>query len=206
MAKYSNETFLERQLDRLSKQTGLFLVRLFYVPCLKKPEDRDLGVAAVAHCAVPMNLVGRSQIFPAALHVRSSAACRACLERKRTGRAHASGAQIWLGAACANLFPYWIGPDSFVAALVARISLRLRGSRRENFLKAASLCCSDYIAFCDQDDIWLREKLAVVESYLRRNHCMLLQHRFRLINHAGNVISSDLNWEEELRSAPWRHS
>jgi glycosyltransferase involved in cell wall biosynthesis len=77
---------------------------------------------------------------------------------------------------------------------------------RENFLKAASLCSSDYIAFCDQDDIWLKEKLAVVESHLRRNQCMLLQHGFRLINHAGNVISSDLNWEEELRSAPWRHS
>jgi glycosyltransferase involved in cell wall biosynthesis len=40
---------------------------------------------------------------------------------------------------------------------------------RENFLKAASLCGSDYIAFCDQDDIWRKEKLAVVESHLRRN-------------------------------------
>ena len=36
---------------------------------------------------------------------------------------------------------------------------------------------------------------------------MLLQHGFRLINHAGKVISSDLNWEDlELRSAPWKHS
>jgi glycosyltransferase involved in cell wall biosynthesis len=78
---------------------------------------------------------------------------------------------------------------------------------RENFLKAASLCSSDYIAFCDQDDIWLKEKLAVVESHLRRNRCMLLQHGFRLIDDAGNVISPDLNWEYlELRQAPWRHS
>ena len=28
---------------------------------------------------------------------------------------------------------------------------------RENFLKAASICTSDYIAFCDQDDIWFPE-------------------------------------------------
>jgi glycosyltransferase involved in cell wall biosynthesis len=76
---------------------------------------------------------------------------------------------------------------------------------RENFLKAASLCSSDYIAFCDQDDIWLKEKLAVVESHLRRNRCMLLQHGFRLIDDAGNVISPDLNWEH-LREEVWRNS
>ena len=34
---------------------------------------------------------------------------------------------------------------------------------RKNFLKAARLCTSEYIAFCDQDDVWLKEKLAVVE-------------------------------------------
>lgn len=29
----------------------------------------------------------------------------------------------------------------------------------DNFLKAASLCEGDWIAFCDQDDVWLPEKL-----------------------------------------------
>ena len=78
---------------------------------------------------------------------------------------------------------------------------------RQNSLKAASLCSSDYIAFCDQDDVWLKEKLAVVESYLSRNQCMLLQHGFRLIDNAGNVISPDLNWEHlELREEIWRYS
>ena len=78
---------------------------------------------------------------------------------------------------------------------------------RENFLKAASLCSSEYIAFCDQDDVWLKDKLAVVESCLRRNQCMLLQHGFRLIDDAGNVISPDLNWEHlELREDAWRYS
>jgi Glycosyl transferase family 2 len=78
---------------------------------------------------------------------------------------------------------------------------------RKNFLKAASLCTSDYIAFCDQDDIWLNEKLAVVESYLRRHQCTLLQHGFRLIDARGNAISDDMDWENlELYEAPWRHS
>jgi glycosyltransferase involved in cell wall biosynthesis len=32
----------------------------------------------------------------------------------------------------------------------------------DNFLKAASLCEGDWIAFSDQDDIWLPHKLATV--------------------------------------------
>jgi glycosyltransferase involved in cell wall biosynthesis len=78
---------------------------------------------------------------------------------------------------------------------------------RENFLQAARLCSSEYISFCDQDDVWLKEKLAVVESYLRRNPCTLLQHGFRLIDDAGNVITEELDWEYlELHEAPWRFS
>ena len=78
---------------------------------------------------------------------------------------------------------------------------------RKNFLKAASLCTSEYIAFCDQDDVWLKEKLAFVELYLRRNPCTLLQHGFRLINEQGKIISDDMDWENlERYEAPWRHS
>lgn len=78
---------------------------------------------------------------------------------------------------------------------------------RKNFLKAARLCTSEYIAFCDQDDVWLKEKLAVVELYLRRNQCMLLQHGFRLVNEEGKVVSDDMDWKNlELYEAPWRHS
>jgi glycosyltransferase involved in cell wall biosynthesis len=78
---------------------------------------------------------------------------------------------------------------------------------RRNFLQAASLCTSEYVAFCDQDDVWLREKLAIVEGYLRQNSCMLLQHGFRVIDDQGKVISGDMDWERlELCEAPWRHS
>jgi len=40
---------------------------------------------------------------------------------------------------------------------------------RGNFLKAASLCVSEYVAYCDQDDIWLPEKLAIVQAHLEKS-------------------------------------
>ena len=35
----------------------------------------------------------------------------------------------------------------------------------ENFLKAASLCTGDLIAFCDQDDLWMEQKLSLCSKY-----------------------------------------
>jgi glycosyltransferase involved in cell wall biosynthesis len=35
----------------------------------------------------------------------------------------------------------------------------------ENFLKAASLCTGELIAFCDQDDIWMEHKLSLCSKY-----------------------------------------
>lgn len=60
-----------------------------------------------------------------------------------------------------------------------------------NFMKAAGLCTSDYVAFCDQDDVWLREKLAVTQKYICETGCTLFQHGFRLIDGAGKVVSGD---------------
>src|SRR5664280_13480 len=34
----------------------------------------------------------------------------------------------------------------------------------DNFLKAASLCDGEWIAFCDQDDVWFDNKLARVRQ------------------------------------------
>ena len=76
---------------------------------------------------------------------------------------------------------------------------------RRNFLKAASLCASDYIAFCDQDDVWRKDKLATVASYLRANPCTLLQHGFRLIDENGDTISGNLDWAPAEHEAPWSH-
>ena len=77
---------------------------------------------------------------------------------------------------------------------------------RRNFLKAASLCVSEYIAYCDQDDIWLPEKLATVQSYLEKERPMLLQHGYRTIDSVGNVISEPITYEYLEQDAPWVHS
>jgi glycosyltransferase involved in cell wall biosynthesis len=75
---------------------------------------------------------------------------------------------------------------------------------RENFLKPASLCTSDYIAFCDQDDVCLPDKLSVVSRYLDRDRCILLQHGYRLIDDDGNFISGDVKYAQAGRDVLWR--
>jgi hypothetical protein len=83
MAEYSNETFPEQQLDRLSKQTGHFLGGLFHLPCVYKTRGSRLSRrrGRALHGADESGWAEPD--LPAALHVRSSPACRACLERKR---------------------------------------------------------------------------------------------------------------------------
>lgn len=55
-----------------------------------------------------------------------------------------------------------------------------------NFLKAASLTKSKYVAFCDQDDIWHPEKIALVNEVASR-----AEHD--LIVHGGKVVDVLLN-------------
>jgi Glycosyl transferase family 2 len=47
----------------------------------------------------------------------------------------------------------------------------------DNFLQAASLCTGDLIAFCDQDDVWLPEKLQYCQAlFVYEPALMLLSH------------------------------
>jgi glycosyltransferase involved in cell wall biosynthesis len=75
---------------------------------------------------------------------------------------------------------------------------------REDFIKAASLCASDYIAFCDQDDVWLPDKSSVVSRYLDSDRCILLQHGYRLIDDDGNFISCGVRYAQAGREILWR--
>ena len=77
---------------------------------------------------------------------------------------------------------------------------------RANFLKAASLCWADYIAFCDQDDVWLKDKLSIVTRSIQETQCTLLHHNYRLIDDNGASISGEANHEFVKRHASWRHS
>lgn len=54
-----------------------------------------------------------------------------------------------------------------------------------NFLKAASLCTGDVIAFCDQDDIWLENKLSKCAGCFRDSEVMLAAHSALTIFESG---------------------
>jgi glycosyltransferase involved in cell wall biosynthesis len=91
------------------------------------------------------------------------------------------------------------------APFPVRVAINDRRLRwRQNFMKAASLCTSDYIAFCDQDDIWVPDKLSVVSRYLDSDRCVLLQHGYRLIDDDGNSISDDIKYPRAGPEALWR--
>jgi len=48
----------------------------------------------------------------------------------------------------------------------------------ENFLKTARLCDGDWVAFCDQDDVWLPNKIGRAAEAIRRDPalCLILQN------------------------------
>ena len=52
---------------------------------------------------------------------------------------------------------------------------------RANFLKCASLCRSDLIAFCDQDDRWVPTKLAIMLTCFDDPDVLLAFHRAEII-------------------------
>lgn len=58
----------------------------------------------------------------------------------------------------------------------------------KNFEKAISLCCGEYIALCDQDDIWLENKLETVFSHIEGYD--LVYHDSCFIDENDNPILS----------------
>jgi glycosyltransferase involved in cell wall biosynthesis len=59
---------------------------------------------------------------------------------------------------------------------------------RDNFLLAARYCEADLIAFCDQDDIWEAEKLAVMERVFDDPQVLLAYHNATLISAKGGAV------------------
>lgn len=57
----------------------------------------------------------------------------------------------------------------------------------DNFLRAAQLCKGDWIAFCDQDDVWMPEKLATIERYIK-----IPGRDVMLIAHSATVVDEKL--------------
>lgn len=61
----------------------------------------------------------------------------------------------------------------------------------DNFLKAASLCVGDVIAFCDQDDIWLENKLSTCSKYFS-------DHNVTLVVHSAHTITQEENRQHKF--------
>jgi glycosyltransferase involved in cell wall biosynthesis len=59
----------------------------------------------------------------------------------------------------------------------------------DNFLQAASKCSGDWVAFCDQDDIWFPEKLLLVNEAIQSSRASDLL----LVTHSAEMISQDLS-------------
>ena len=81
---------------------------------------------------------------------------------------------------------------------------------RDNFMKAASLCRGDLIAFCDQDDVWSPRKLLEVEKRFNDAGVMLVCHNADIVDTQGNVLGkvhvSDAEEDlvyEPLGISPW---
>lgn len=80
----------------------------------------------------------------------------------------------------------------------------------DNFLKAASLCEAEWVAFCDQDDRWAPEKLALVGQAVGRDpEVLLVQHPAYLTDERGEP-TGEVAWPSEERTYrrlghfPWR--
>jgi len=53
-----------------------------------------------------------------------------------------------------------------------------------NFLKAALLCTSAYVAFCDQDDVWREDKLQRISKVIEQKSPDIVVHSGTVVDHA----------------------
>lgn len=80
----------------------------------------------------------------------------------------------------------------------------------ENFLRAAARATTEYVAFCDQDDVWHPRKLEVALAALRRHDADLCVHRAELIDDQDRPLGA---FDQQIRREsireplvlhPWR--
>lgn len=64
----------------------------------------------------------------------------------------------------------------------------LRKGFKANFMYAASLCRSDLIAFCDQDDLWYPDKIANLIKVFSNPEVLLAYHNAHILDHNSKVV------------------
>ena len=81
----------------------------------------------------------------------------------------------------------------------------------DNFLNGAEMATSQFVAFCDQDDVWHPEKLARAVELLISEQAVLSAHAVKLIDAHGAPLGIDIqgiDWThvaEPLTEWPWRN-
>jgi len=60
----------------------------------------------------------------------------------------------------------------------------------ENFLQAAGRATGEYVAFCDQDDVWHPDKIAVSRGALQTSGADLFVHTASVIDRSGSRVGS----------------
>ncbi|CAG4887600.1 glycosyltransferase family 2 protein [Paraburkholderia gardini] len=68
----------------------------------------------------------------------------------------------------------------------------------ENFFKAISLCDGDFVAFCDQDDVWADNKLERVAREFADPEVMLVVHGVKVVN-------GELNERDDNTASHWSY-
>ena len=83
---------------------------------------------------------------------------------------------------------------------------------RANFMRAASLCRSELIAFCDQDDYWYPRKIAASVKPFSDPEVLLIHHNANIVTDSGARIgtladpAAQKQIVEPLSSGPWTHA
>jgi glycosyltransferase involved in cell wall biosynthesis len=72
-----------------------------------------------------------------------------------------------------------------------------------NFMKAASLCNSEVIAFCDQDDIWLPHKLKRLSDVFSTDQCIAVYHDLTIVDKENKIISPFVASPKPDKINPW---
>jgi glycosyltransferase involved in cell wall biosynthesis len=81
--------------------------------------------------------------------------------------------------------------SDFAAVAPFRIRIERNDERlgfRANFMKAANLCKSDLIAFCDQDDVWHPGKILAAVEFFDDPDVIFVHHNANVVNAQGLKI------------------
>jgi glycosyltransferase involved in cell wall biosynthesis len=77
---------------------------------------------------------------------------------------------------------------------------------RENFMRAAALCRSELVAFCDQDDIWDPRKIEVCAESFEDPEVVLVYHDALVVTAGGEPIGPSAGGNAVLSASPMEYA